>query len=86
MVTTGPPKPCSYPPTSLPALMGRLWLSPAWESDIVTLNADGSHTSIPCTEHYNHHFSGSMSGKAASHVELARELEGSAGYLPRLMA
>ena len=59
------------------------------ESDIVTVNADGTHTSIPCTEHYNHHFSGSMSGKAATRVDLesaGAALQSSDGYLPGLEA
>lgn len=63
---------------------GRVMAVTGMESDIV--RPDG--TSIPCTEHYNHHFSGSMSGKAATRVELesAGGPRGSDGYLPGLAA
>jgi hypothetical protein len=65
---------------------GQVMAVTGMESDIVTVNPDGSHTSIPCTEHYNHHFSGSMSGKAATRVELdsAAYIQGADGYLPGL--
>ena len=49
---------------------------------------DGELVSVPCTEHYNHHYSAYMQGKAATQldVEEARRLSpdavGADGYLP----
>jgi hypothetical protein len=75
------------PPDIIARFDGKVMAVTGMESDIVYVNADGSHTSIPCTEHYNHHFSGSMSGKAATLVDIDRATPtGSDGYLPGLQA
>lgn len=87
----GPAKPGHYgdvnwhPETmALPAEIvkrfdGKVMALTGMESDIVYVNADGSHTSAPCTEHYNHHFSGNMIGKAATIVERTAALSNSDG-------
>ena len=80
------PETMALPPEIVARFDGKVMAVTGMESDIVYVNADGSHTSIPCTEHYNHHFSGSMSGKAATRIELDRAIVGSDGYLPGMQA
>jgi hypothetical protein len=45
-----------------------------YEVDIVRARADGSEESVPCSQQYNHHFTGFMHGKAATMVAAAQEL------------
>ena len=80
------PETMQLPPEIIARFDNKVMAVTGMESDIVYVNADGSHTSIPCTEHYNHHFSGSMSGKAATRIDLDRAMHpvGSDGYLPGL--
>ena len=45
-----------------------------YEVDIVRARADGSEESVPCSQQYNHHFTGFMHGKAATMVVAAQDL------------
>ena len=63
------PEETPLPPEIVKRFDGKVMAVTGYEVDIVRPGPDGTLTSVPCTQHYNHHYSAFMSGKAASQLE-----------------
>jgi hypothetical protein len=63
------PQPVQLPPSIVQRFDGRVMAVTGMEVDIVRTASDGAEERVPCTEQYNHHFSGYMHGKAARRIE-----------------